>query len=157
MTVRYLRDEHKLHHLIYAISPQEVGSENDFLQRYPGDEWVDIFGCDYYALYDQSQVSRLRKTLQVITSLAEARGKVAALTEVGVEKVPLATWWTKCLLAAIKNNEQSQKIVWSLVWRNASKDHHFAPYPGHKSAADFIKFYQDPLTLFENDLTDLYH
>jgi mannan endo-1,4-beta-mannosidase len=157
MTVKYLRDDKGLHHLLYAISPQEISSENDYLERYPGDEWVDIFGCDYYALYDPSRVAQLGRTLQIITTLAEARGKVAALTEVGVEKLPLANWWTGCLLAAIKNNAQSKKIVWSLVWRNASQDHFFAPYPGQKSAADFVRFYQDPFTVFENDLSDMYH
>lgn len=151
MTVEYLRDTHDIHHLLYAISPQEITSEADYLDRYPGDDWVDIFGMDYYLLWDKSKISHLGAGLTVIASMAEARGKVAALTEVGIDKVPINDWWTNYLLAAVKYNSQSQKIAWSLVWRNYTTDHFFGPYPGHASAPDFIKFYRDSFTLFEND------
>ncbi len=151
MTVGHLRDRHEIHHLLYAISPQEITRESQYLERYPGDEWVDIFGMDYYLLWDKGKIAHLAQGLAVIAGMAEARGKVAALTEVGIDKVPIADWWTAYLLAAIKQNEQSQKIAWALVWRNFSPDHFFGPYPGHASAADFIKFYRDPFTLFESD------
>ncbi|MBN2356655.1 beta-mannosidase, partial [candidate division KSB1 bacterium] len=156
MTVEYLRDTHNLHHLLYAISPQEINSEAEYLARYPGDRWVDVLGLDYYKLTSKSNVTPLGKTLEVLTAMAEARNKVAALTEVGVEKVPYADWWTGYLLAAIKYSSQSRKIAWALVWRNASKNHFFAPYPGQASMADFLTFYQDPLTLFEKDLPGMY-
>jgi hypothetical protein len=42
------------------------------------------------------------------------------------------------------------------VWRNANKKHHYASYKGHPSEADFKKFYDDPYTLFEVDLKNLY-
>lgn len=157
MTVEYLRDKQKIHHLLYAISPQEINSESEYLARYPGDNYVDILGLDYYKLYDKKYVTELGKVLEIVVKLAEQRGKIAALTETGVDKVPFANFWTDYLLAAFKYNEESKKVAWSLVWRNASKQHHFAPYPGHFSTANFVKFYNDPLTLFENDLPDLYH
>ncbi len=157
MTVEYLRDTHKIHHLLYAISPQEINSEAEYLARYPGDKYVDILGLDYYKLYDKKYVPELGKVLELIVKMAEQRGKIAALTETGVDKVPFANFWTDYLLAALKYNEESKKVAWSLVWRNASKQHHFAPYPGHFSAANFVRFYDDPLTLFEKDLPDLYH
>jgi mannan endo-1,4-beta-mannosidase len=31
-------------------------------------------------------------------------------------------------------------------------DHFFAPYPGQKSAADFVRFYEDKGTLFCKDI-----
>ena len=34
--------------------------------------------------------------------------------------------------------------------------HFFAPYPGQASVADFVRFRQDPLILFEDELPDLY-
>lgn len=156
MTVAHFRDTHQIHHLLYAISPQEITSEADYLARYPGDQWVDILGLDYYNLTTKNNVGPLGRTLEVITKMAEARNKVAALTEVGVEKVPYADWWTGYLLAAIKYSAQSRKIAYALVWRNASKNHFFAPYPGHATMADFLVFYQDPLTLFEKDLPKMY-
>jgi mannan endo-1,4-beta-mannosidase len=151
MTVEYLRDTHEIHHLLYAISPQEITSESQYLERYPGDEWVDIFGMDYYLLWDRGKISHLATGLGVITGLAESRGKVAALTEIGIDKVPINDWWTNYLLAAVTYNEQSKKVAWTLVWRNDSVDHFFGPYPGHSSAPDFLKFYRDSFTIFERD------
>lgn len=157
MTVVYLRDTHNIHHLLYAISPQEVSTEGEYLARYPGDAWVDIFGMDYYALWDKSHIAHLGKALGLIAALAESRGKFSALTEVGIDKVPISDWWSNYLLAAVLYNDQSKKTAWALVWRNQSKDHFFAPYPGQASAPDFVKFYRNPFTLFEKDLPDMYH
>ena len=41
-----------------------------------------------------------------------------------------------------------------LVWRNAREleNHYFAPYPGHRSATDFIDFYKKTKTLFLSDI-----
>ncbi len=156
MTVEHLRDHHKLHHLLYAISPQEINTESQYLDRYPGDDDVDILGMDDYRLWDRSTVRVLGKSLDVVATLAENRGKIAALTEVGIDKVPIEDWWTRYLLAAIQYSDMSKKIAWTLVWRNASTEHHFAPYPGHKSVPDFIEFYKDPFTVFQSQLPDMY-
>lgn len=157
MTVTYFRDEQQIHHLLYAISPQEVTTASAYLERYPGDEYVDIFGYDYYKLWDIAHVTELGNTLAMLNNLAEEHGKVAALTEVGIEKIPIANWWTHYLLASFKLTPDSRGIAWALVWRNASKNHHFAPYPGHISAANFVAFYNDSLTMFQSQLPDMYH
>ncbi|HNW58305.1 MAG TPA: glycosyl hydrolase [bacterium] len=156
MTVRYLRDTKGVHHLLYCISPQEVSSESGYLARYPGDDWVDILGMDYYLLTDKSRVSHLGNALAVVATMAEARGKIAALTEVGIQNVPISDWWTQYLLAAVQYNAQAKKTAWALVWRNAGTSQYWAPYKGQVSAADFILFYQNPFTLFEKDLPAMY-
>lgn len=157
MTVDYFRDHHNIHQLIYAISPQEINTEAEYLQRYPGDDYVDILGMDSYRLYRADLINELGKALAVLSTMAESRGKIAALTEVGYVNIPISTWWTNYLLQAINYNEQSKKIAWSLVWRNASTSHHFAPYPGDPSVPDFIDFYNNPFTIFADDLPDMYH
>ena len=92
---------------------------------------------------------------------AEARGKIPALTETGLETVPHPQWWTGTLLRAITADPVGRRIAWVLVWRNANRarenrDHYYAPYPGHPSVADFRRFRDDPLVLFEDELPDLY-
>jgi mannan endo-1,4-beta-mannosidase len=37
-----------------------------------------------------------------------------------------------------------------------SPTHFYAPFPGQVSAKDFIKYYNDPYTLFESDLRRMY-
>jgi mannan endo-1,4-beta-mannosidase len=156
MTVEYLRDEQQIHHVLYTISPQEVNTESAYLERYPGDDYVDILGLDYYKLWNISDVPDLGNCLQLIATLAEKKSKVSALTEVGIDQNPYANWWTDYLLASFKHNEDAKKIAWSLVWRNAREDHFFGPYPGHISAGNFVRFYNDPLTMFESDLPEMY-
>jgi mannan endo-1,4-beta-mannosidase len=156
MTVEYLRDQKGVHHLLYTISPQEFADADDYLERYPGDDYVDIFGFDYYKLWDARFVPELGQRLGQLSVLAGNHGKIAALTEVGLDN-PYDTWWTNFLLAALKYNEDSKKVAWSHVWRNRDVDHHFAPYPGHRSAADFKVFYNDTLTLFESDLVNIFN
>ena len=156
MTVEYLRDESNLHHILYAISPQDISSADEYLSRYPGDEWVDIFGMDSYSLWNLAAITNLGEALSIVNELAYERGKVVALTEVGIENVPIANWWTDYLLEAIKYNEFSRKTVWALVWRNHNTEHHFAPYPGHASATNVIEFFNDPFTVFLGNLNQIY-
>ena len=157
MTVEYLRDTRGLHNLIYAISPQDITSAEQYLERYPGDDYVDVLGTDNYLLYNTSGISRLATSLDIIGQLAASKNKICALTEVGYENIPIANWWTQYLLKAITTSSYSKKAMWALVWRNASASHHFAPYPGDTSANDFIGFYNSSFTYFESDLPDLYH
>ena len=156
MTVEYLRDSRGLHNLIYAISPQDITSAEQYLERYPGDDYVDVLGTDNYLLYNTSGISRLGTSLDIIGQLAASKNKICALTEVGYDNIPIADWWTQYLLKAIMTSSYSKKTTWALVWRNASESHYFAPYPGHSSAEDFIGFYNHSFTLFENDITGMY-
>ena len=47
-TVSYLRDEKKLHHLLFAYNTDRYSSREEYLAKYPGDEWVDVMGFDIY-------------------------------------------------------------------------------------------------------------
>ena len=53
---------------------------------------------------------------------------------------------------------QGSKIAYVMLWRNDNrmKQHFYAPYPGHTSVPDFLKFYNDKSTLFETDLKGMY-
>ena len=48
-TVTYLRDTCHVHNFLYAFSPDvNFTSEKEYLERYPGDEYVDIIAMDNY-------------------------------------------------------------------------------------------------------------
>lgn len=103
---------------------------------------------------------KLTNQFRTVVQLAEERGKIAAFTETGTEGIPDSTWWTDRLLPVLKADSTTRKLAYMLVWRNENErkkpGHYFAPYPGHPSADDFVRFYEDPFTLFEDDLPDLY-
>jgi mannan endo-1,4-beta-mannosidase len=162
-TVQYLRDDKGLHNLLWAWSPNAAGGETRarYLDYYPGDAWVDVMGLDEYFRGDADAGAALTDHLRYVVEEAERRGKLPALTETGYEGIPDSTWWTRVLLPAVRDDAVARRIAWVLVWRNATKDanhprHHYAPYAGHASAADFRRFREDPFVLFESELPDLY-
>ena len=156
-TFDYLCGEKKLHNLLFAYSSSgDIFSKAKYLERYPGDEYVDLIGFDYYQMPEaggQSFVREVDRVMGIVTTAAEEHGKLAALTEAGYEGIPDSLWWTGTLWPAVKNH----KISYALVWRNAHNKpgHFYAPYPGHLSENDFIDFYNLPETLFQKELTDM--
>lgn len=162
-TVEYLRDEKGLRHLFYAYSTDRFEDEEEYLERYPGDEYVDIMGYDDYGSIESAETrDDFVRQLETVVRLSEARNKIPVLSESGYNTIPDETWWTDVYLAGINDNNTTRRIAFALVWRNANMEndreaHFFAPYPGHLSADNFIEFRNHPLILFEDDLPDLYN
>ncbi len=159
-TVSYLRDSLDVHNFIYAFSPDnKFLTEEKFLERYPGDEWVDMVGMDNYGDMGRNNHYSLDTAalkLKIVSDYARKAGKLAAFTETGLESIPHPTWWTESLLKVMRGPKM--RLAYVLVWRNDSRSptHYYAPHPGHTSVPDFMKFYKDPYTLFENDLKNVY-
>ena len=149
MTYDYLVGEKGLTEMLWAISPNACNDFADWPQRYPGDEYVDIIGLDFYCFND-SFAQNLKACLDIQQSFAEEHGKLMALTETGYEGIPDPEWWTGTLLEAV----QDYPIAYLLTWRNASDrpEHFYAPYPGAECAEDFVEFCKSDKTLFINDI-----
>jgi mannan endo-1,4-beta-mannosidase len=159
-TVSYLRDSLHVHNFIYTFSTDnKFLSETEYLDRYPGDEWVDMIGIDNYGDMGRNgnyDLAAAIKKLKIISDYAKKTKKLAAFTETGLESIPNATWWTGTLLKVMK--AERMQLCYVLVWRNdkQSPTHFYAPFPGQLSVPDFLKFYNDPYTLFEKDLKKIY-
>lgn len=159
-TVTYLRDSLQVHNFIYAFSPDNrFNTEEQFLERYPGDDYVDMVGMDNYGDFGRDGKYDLQagyKKLKIVSDYAIKKNKLAAFTETGLESIPETDWWTAKLLATLQRSEL--RLSYVLVWRNDSRSatHYYAPFPGQISVTDFLKFYNDPYTLFENDLNKIY-
>ena len=150
MTVDSLR-AHGVDNALYAYSSgTEPKDTVHYLERYPGDEIIDVIGFDAYQFDRDVFLSSLDKSLCVLDTVARTHGKVMAVTEAGYEGVPDARWWTGTLLPAI----EKYPLVYVLVWRNAREKvtHFYAPYPGQASAGDFVEFYNHPKTLFAKEV-----
>lgn len=152
----YLRENLGLRNLIWAYSPDRFRDQAHYLACYPGDRYVDVLGLDEYhhlsAWWKQTEFIR---RLRDIVTLAEERGKIAALTETGLEMIPRADWWTRRLLEPILADPVARRIAWMLVWRNDNPRHHFGPYPGHRTADDFRRFSRHPAVGFLGDMQQL--
>jgi mannan endo-1,4-beta-mannosidase len=157
-TFQYMHNEKKLNNLLWVYNTSgDFTTEDEFLERYPGDEMVDMLSFDTYQHGDTSQsnsfAEKTNKLLSIVQSIADRKNKLTALAETGYEAIPQSNWWTNVLLKAIGNN----KISYVLVWRNhgynegMKKMHYYAPHKGHLSAEDFQTFYQHEKTFFEKD------
>ena len=150
-TVDYLRDVKGVHQYLYAYSPDRVKNKEEYFERYPGDDYVDILALDNYLRGENpEETEEIPVRLRLIVNEASDRRKVAALSETGLEGVVDPEWFTRVILNPINDDPIARRIAYLLVWRNHSDTHHFAPYPGHKAETNFVKFFQDPYTLFGN-------
>lgn len=133
-----LLQENQVHNLLYAYSPNTVGSIEEFNKYYPGDEFVDVLGIDIYNHSgDEAFTESLKQNLEILKNKATASNKPYALTESGNNKFGMnAEWWTEALYPGIKDSG----IAWVLVWRNARPDHYFASYKGDVAEEDFKAF-----------------
>ena len=151
--VSYLRDVKGCHNVIYAISPQmdEVypDPEGRILFRWPGDEWVDFVGIDCYHGRD---VKAFKSNVKALANVSKMKMKPVGITETGLENNHNADYWTVSCLPFIKGNWCSMVVA----WRNEKPSHAFGPYPSDASAADFKLFHDDPYTIFQTGLPDMY-
>lgn len=160
-TIDYIKDVCGVHHALYCYSPSGgFKSTEDYLSRYPGDEYVDILGFDQYRIKsnEKSGEDAIRH-MEILAGMAAEKNKLYTFSETGDYGLKTKNWFTEHLLPCLNANEQTRGTAYVLVWRNEERqvDHFFTPYEGHEQAADFKKFREHELILFEDDLTvDLY-
>lgn len=157
-TVDYLKTDLGVHNFIYAFSPDcKFTTQEEFLDYYPGDDYVDILGMDDYwdfRLDGANNPALAERKLKIVSDIATAKNKIAAFTETGLEGVKNPEWYTKVLLPIV----QKTKLAYVMVWRNAHdmEHHYYTPTKGHPAEYDFIRFSKEPNILFELDLPDMY-
>jgi mannan endo-1,4-beta-mannosidase len=162
-TVHYLQAEKNLHNLLMVYNTSGgFGNTDQFLERYPGDDVVDVLSFDNYQYSDAERTDLFEKNtnrdLGIIEQIAKEKNKIFALAETGYEQIPYANWWTEKLMKAIGRH----KISYVLLWRNHGWNeemkpphmHYYVPFKGDKSADDFIKFYNLDNTLFEKEASE---
>ncbi|MDR1527816.1 MAG: cellulase family glycosylhydrolase [Dysgonamonadaceae bacterium] len=163
MTVEYLRDSCHVHNVLYTISPSSVQTKEQYLERYPGDKYVDIIGFDCYANGENeeqhpektaAQIERykinLKTNLDILTAYAAQSGKIPALTETGMERFPYPAYFSD----AVYNTVKDYKISYVLFWRNAydRPAHYYVPYPNSHGVDDFRAFVNKPEILMADDI-----
>ena len=162
MTAERLKDKGVINALLaYSPGTEPDGDADKYLERYPGDEIIDVLGLDSYCFAPEADTlqiadytQKLDKNLGMIEKVAKEHGKAMALTETGYEGIKTENWWMETLAPVLAKHP----VSYVLVWRNARErpSHHYAPYPGHLSSSDFVKFYNLNETLFLHDVNALY-
>jgi mannan endo-1,4-beta-mannosidase len=145
-TVEYLRKDKKLKNLLIAFSPDNgFDSAVEYLQRYAGDDVVDVLGLDDYGDFEHKRLDQVVVRLEIISDLAKTKGKIAAFTETGNDRLEIENWYTTNLLQVLKATEKTRGIAYVMVWRNSDTTHFYVPYPDHPQSGDFKEFVNDKM------------
>ncbi len=169
--VDYLRNEKGVHNMLFAFAPSQVTDHpNGGFDRYPGDDYVDVVGVDRYDTDETEKGKRnsddytqaILADARFLVNFADEHGKIAAITESGVKKGLNNTtsddWFNKDFLIPLKNDPVARNVVYFMTWTNDDGGNGYrVPLPGQKNYDSFVKFYNDPYTLFGHDLPDMYH
>jgi len=169
--VNYLQSK-GVHNFLYVYSPNgPVSSKDVYLERYPGDAYVDVLAFDYYDDYSEFKYTgdtfftALKETCNVVAELAAEKGKIPAIAETGiritavegkdsllVKDNPVAghDWYNNVI-----NTASECKIPYFLLWANFSEDNFFIPYKvsdtkGQELINEFIKSYNNEKSIFGN-------
>ena len=169
-TWNYFVKEKNVHNLIWAYSPgSEPKTLEEFAERYPGDDYVDLLGFDMYQhLPDQKDCffDELESELKLVSTFAILHKKLFACTETGIanpdNKALLESgnedkdWYEKVLSLCSK-----YCACYFLLWANfSSRGAFYSPYVekkvrlfgrkiyGHEMLDSFIRMFNDSHSVF---------
>lgn len=155
MTVDYLRNTRKVHHVLYAFSVYSPKTEADYSEFYPGDAYVDIVGVNIYLELDKdvdgSQYKKdLDNGLKIASNFSEKHGKIVALTDTGLKGIKLSNFFSSIVTPIISNYEISYVLFGRNAWN--IEDYYHIPIPGHPASDDFGAFAANPRILTRTKL-----
>jgi len=156
LTVRTLRDKHDVHQLIYVYSPNQMNdTPGTYYQGYPGDEYVDVLAIDaYHDLDTEAGAAKTGQDLAWMVREARKKGKVAALSETGLESfltgkwgggvagTPNPKWFSQNLGRALTTDPDASDLAYIMVWRNGSESHHYFPGPWETEVIEDFKAFK---------------
>lgn len=182
-TVEYLRDDKDVHNLLYVYGPgSEAADVEEYGERYPGDNYVDMIGFDIYNEMpgennEATWFVQFKQALKIVEDFGAAHGKLIAVTETGIKNETQKGENQTALLKsgnahkdwynAVLNTVADSDASFFLLWANfGEKDGFYTPYVkevkddgvlfGHEMLDDFISFYNDGRSvLAENQKTVL--
>ncbi|MCQ2515538.1 MAG: glycoside hydrolase family 26 protein [Saccharofermentans sp.] len=170
-TVDYLQGEKGVKSLAYSYSPNGFfSSEEDYMKRYPGDDYVDVLGMDIYRDHPSSDdkfFEKLKTSLQYIFECSMQHGKTYAITEIGMRVLDtpegyyeglspshnvIKNFYTE-LLSSLSSYEAGSRCAYMLAWANFSDQQFWVPYQivgdngevkfRHEMCDDFEAFCKD--------------
>lgn len=169
--VNYLQDK-GVHNFLYVYSPNgPFTSKSVYLERWPGDEYVDVVGFDYYDDYANVDVytgdtffEALADSCKVVAGIANEKGKIPAIAETGIRitgagKDSLMVtgnpttghdWYNNVINTAVAND-----IPYFLLWANFDSGNFFVPFKyndtlGQEMINEFISSYNNEKSIFGN-------
>lgn len=132
---------------VWSYSPSPRSMEH-FLERWPGDDRVQLLGVDAYQWGTEEDFKNgLEFGLKFMNEYVQDKDILIAVTECGRVNSDVPDWWTRVFDPIASR----YPICYCLPWRNAAKEH-FGASKDAPTAEDFKQFYALPHTLFLNEV-----
>ena len=151
-------DQQGINHLLYGYSPDAQGPGDIYMERYPGDEYVDLLGLDCYHRDNEKGTEAYQQTLHTILSFmteeGEKRNKPIALTETGLEAIPIHDWWTNVLFRA---GSIPRYLCTGMAQCPRATGSFLCSLSRTSFRSRFYCIYQHPKTLFCKDIHYIYN
>jgi len=167
-TVTYLRDVRRVRNFLYAYSAGDHTDDfEQYMERYPGDEYVDVLGLDSYGNGGADHHCNLLSNLKEMVRYAESKAKVAALSEVGFKEGEASSglhhcreteWLRANLVRPIKEHPVASRIAYIAFWKNEAycPTHYHLPYAGSPHAECLAELSDDPFLVFGDRAEGVY-
>lgn len=159
-TVNYLTNELNVNNILFAYSPDsKLLSADNYLSRYPGDDYVDLLGMDNYQDFrsgNQADLNKANSKLQIVSTLAGEKVKIAALTESCDFRSSSETgedFYSADLYNTLTKNQV--ELAFMMFWSN-NESTYCTPPPGLMDSHDFIEFTDKSDVLLSKNLPYLY-
>lgn len=160
-TVQYLRDTKNVHNVLYGFSPDNsYTTDSQYLSRYPGDGYVDLIGMDNYGDFANGSttgVTNANTKLKLVSDIAKAKVKIAAMTETGYRVTatnsPLNGFFNNNMYTALTANDV--QVAFVMFWAN-NNDGYYVPPSGVSNTADFVDFTNKAESVLQNTMPDMY-
>jgi mannan endo-1,4-beta-mannosidase len=138
-TVTYLRNK-GLHNILFAYNTDKVFSREQYMQGYPGDEFIDMLSLDWYGAGNEFNKA-VDNALGFISPLAVEKGKLCALSECGNISEDLI------------NIMKKYPLSYFLTWRNTYYEDPAKRKPvGDDSIRELKAMHGNSHTLFLKDI-----
>ena len=143
--------------IVWAWSPN-LGSEKTveaFLERFPGDQYVDMVGIDIYEFDndDATYQQNLSVSLDVMMAAAKKVGKIPALTETGCRGISQKKdWFTKTLWSVLQKYQVSYVLFWRNAWDKPQEEAYLPGVGDGDIVNDFKAFKKEKKVLFAKDI-----
>ena len=149
MTHRYL-SARGCTNLLYCFSLSGLtASESDYLERFPGRDFVDVLGTEVYRNNDiagiearrSDFIQRARQNLGVVEQIGKRWAMPVCVAEAGGENLDDAQWWTRAVLPALEGHAVCYVNFWANqpVAYSEAKWRSMCTYPGAVDADDFLR------------------
>ena len=142
----YFTKERGLTNILWCYSPNGPIAPEDYMSRYPGDEFVDILGTDIYEYPGSDSLeeagvrfgTQVKEMMNSLAALSLEHQKLLCFSETGLEGLGDPAWWTGTLLPAIEKYPVSYVLTWRNAWDKPG--HFYAAWDGFEYAEDMKAF-----------------